>query len=98
MTPSPTATLNVTICRKALLVWTPGGRLRFWLAANCPVEPRPRESFFATLKKELVHHEHYRTHAEARQCLFESIEVFYNRQRNHSAQSDISPSQFAEAL
>ena len=51
-----------------------------------------------TLKKELVHHEHYRPHAEARQSLFESIEVFDHRQRNHSAQGDVSPSQFAEAL
>ena len=51
-----------------------------------------------TLKKELVHHEHYRPHAEARQSLFESIEVFYHGQRNHSAQGDVSPSQFAEAL
>ena len=51
-----------------------------------------------TLKTELVHHEHYRPHAEARQSLFESIEVFDHRQRNHSAQGDVSPSQFAEAL
>ena len=56
------------------------------------------ESFFATLKKELVHHEHYRTHAEARQSLFKYIEVFYNRVRNHSALGYMSPSQFAEAL
>ena len=58
----------------------------------------PMESFFATLKKELVHHEHYRTHAEARQSLFKYIEVFYNRVRSHSALGYMSPSQFAEAL
>ncbi len=58
----------------------------------------PTESFFATLKKELVHHETYRTHAEARQSLFEYIEVFYNRQRSHSALGYKSPTQFAEAL
>ena len=58
----------------------------------------PTESFFATLKKELVHHEHYRTHAEARQSLFKYIEVFYNRQRSHSALGYVSPAQFAEAL
>ena len=58
----------------------------------------PMESFFATLKKELVHHEHDRTHAQARQSLFEYIEVFYNRQRSHSALGYLSPSQFAEAL
>lgn len=58
----------------------------------------PMESFFATLKKELVHHEHYETHAEARQSLFEYIEVFYNRTRSHSALGFVSPAQFAEAL
>ena len=58
----------------------------------------PMESFFATLKKELVHHEHYRTHAEARHSLFEYIEVFYNRQRSHSALGYQSPAQFAETI
>jgi len=58
----------------------------------------PMESFFATLKKELVHHETYQTHAQARQSLFEYIEVFYNRTRIHSALGYKSPTQFAEAL
>lgn len=57
----------------------------------------PMESFFATLKKELVHHEEYPTRAAARQSLFEYIEVFYNRVRRHSALGYQSPSQFAEA-
>lgn len=65
--------------------------------ANC-WDNAPMESFFATLKKELVHHEHYRTHAEARQSLFKYIEVFYNRTRSHSALGYKSPAQFAEAL
>ncbi len=42
------------------------------------------ESFFSTLKRELVHHESYAGHAEARRSLFEYIEVFYNRRRLHS--------------
>ena len=58
----------------------------------------PMESFFATLKKELVHHETYRTHAQARQSLFEYIEVFYNRVRRHSALGYKSPALFAEAI
>jgi putative transposase len=58
----------------------------------------PTESFFATLKKELVHHEHDRPHAEARHSLFKYIEVFYNRTRSHSALGYLSPAQFAEAL
>jgi transposase InsO family protein len=57
----------------------------------------PMESFFATLKKELVHHEQYPTRAAARRSLFEYIEVFYNRVRRHSALGYQSPSQFAEA-
>lgn len=57
----------------------------------------PMESFFATLKKELVHHEQYATRSEARQSLFEYIEVFYNRVRRHSALGYLTPTQFAEA-
>ena len=39
------------------------------------------ESFFHALKTELVHHQRYQTRAEAKQDIFEYIEVFYNRQR-----------------
>jgi transposase InsO family protein len=52
--------------------------------ANC-WDNAPTESFFATLKKELVHQEHYTSRDAARRSLFEYIEVFYNRQRRHSA-------------
>jgi len=52
------------------------------------------ESFFATLKTELVHHEHYATHAAARASIFEYIEVFYNRQRLHSTLNYRSPETF----
>ena len=44
----------------------------------------PSESFFHTLKTELIHHKRYRTRQEAKQEIFEYIEVFYNRQRRHS--------------
>lgn len=54
----------------------------------------PAESFFATLKKELVHHEVYETRSEARTSLFEYIEVFYNRQRLHSSLGYVSPTDF----
>ena len=57
----------------------------------------PMESFFATLKKELVHQERYATREEARQSLFEYIEVFYNRVRRHSAIGYQSPTGFEEA-
>jgi len=44
----------------------------------------PSESFFHTLKTELIHHRRYQTRDEAKQDIFEYIEVFYNRQRTHS--------------
>jgi putative transposase len=45
----------------------------------------PAESFFRTLKVELTHHRQYRFREEAKQEIFEYIEVFYNRQRRHSS-------------
>ena len=64
---------------------------------NC-YDNAPMESFFGTLKKELIHHEDYATHEQAHQSLFEYIEVFYNRQRRHSALGYVSPHQFEESL
>lgn len=58
----------------------------------------PMESFFASLKKELVHHRKYQTRDEARQSLFHYIEVFYNRNRRHSAIGYQMPAKFAEAV
>jgi transposase InsO family protein len=54
----------------------------------------PMESFFSRLKNELIHHRHYRTRQEARRDIFEYIEVFYNRQRLHSALGYRSPLDF----
>jgi transposase InsO family protein len=52
--------------------------------ANC-WDNAPTESLFATIKKELVHQTTFATRDDAQQSLFEYIEVFYNRQRLHSA-------------
>jgi putative transposase len=52
------------------------------------------ESFFGTLKTELVDHEDYRTKDEAKRSLFEYIEVFYNRRRRHSYLGYISPVEY----
>jgi len=57
----------------------------------------PMESFFASLKKELVHHEDYQTRAEARASVFEYIEVFYNRVRRHSALGYLPPAEYEQA-
>jgi transposase InsO family protein len=52
------------------------------------------ESFFSTLKNELVHERDYRTREEAQAEVFEFIEVFYNRQRLHQTLGYVSPVQF----
>jgi transposase InsO family protein len=52
------------------------------------------ESFFHTLKTELVYHERYKTREQARSSIFEYIEVFYNRKRRHSANCSMSPANF----
>ncbi len=52
------------------------------------------ESFFGTLKTELVDHEDYKTKAEAKQSLFEYIEVFYNQRRRHSYVGYVSPAEY----
>jgi transposase InsO family protein len=52
------------------------------------------ESFWGTLKTELVHQEHYATRQQARQSIFEYIEVFYNRKRLHSSLGYVSPEAF----
>jgi transposase InsO family protein len=60
---------------------------------NC-YDNAPTESFFSTMKRELVYRERYQTREEAEQSSFEYIEVFYNRQRRHSSLGYLSPLQF----
>lgn len=55
------------------------------------------ESFFGTLKRELVYHERYRTRQEARLSVFEYIEGWYNRRRRHSTLGRRSPLEFEQA-
>jgi len=54
------------------------------------------ESFFGSLKNELVYHEDYRTRADARQSIFEYIEIFYNRQRRHAFLNYMTPVEYEE--
>ena len=56
----------------------------------------PMESFFGTLKSELVHHRVYRTRDEARLDLFFYIEAFYNRRRRHSSLDYLSPEAYEQ--
>ena len=52
------------------------------------------ESFFASLKKELVHGEDYATRDEAKASIFEYIETFYNRVRRHSSLEYVAPAEY----
>jgi len=52
------------------------------------------ETFFGTLKTELIYCKKYSSRDEARRSIFEYIEVFYNRQRKHSALGYLSPAEF----
>jgi putative transposase len=56
------------------------------------------ESFFATLKKELIRDCQYDTRAGARTEVFEYIEVFYNRQRTHSLLGYVTPEAFEDGI
>ena len=55
------------------------------------------ESFWATLKCECVHRQAYATREQARQSIFQYIEVFYNRTRLHSSLGYVSPEAFEAA-
>jgi putative transposase len=56
------------------------------------------ESFWSTLKRELVHHADYRTRAEATSAIFEYVEGWYNRRRRHSALDYKSPEEYEASL
>jgi transposase InsO family protein len=56
------------------------------------------ESFFHTLKSELISFEHFKTRDEAKNKIFEYIEIFYNRQRSHSTIGYCSPVEFENNL
>ena len=58
----------------------------------------PMESFFSTLKKELVHNRKYHTRDEARSDIFDYIEIFYNRERLHSSLGYLSPAEYERQI
>jgi putative transposase len=60
---------------------------------NC-YDNAPVESFFSSLKNELVRHRRFAHHTDARYAIAEYIEVFYNRQRLHQALGYCSPEEF----
>ena len=62
---------------------------------NCD-DNAPMESFWGSLKNELVHHRRYASRAEAEASIREYIEIFYNRQRRHSRLGYVAPAVFVE--
>jgi transposase InsO family protein len=62
---------------------------------NC-YDNAPMESFWGTLKQELVHHRRYRTRQEAIQEITEYIEVFYNRERRQARLGYLSPAAYTQ--
>jgi putative transposase len=62
---------------------------------NC-FDNAPMESFWGTLKQELVHHRRYRSRREAMQDITEYIEIFYNRQRLQARLGFLSPAAYAQ--
>lgn len=66
-------------------------------SGNC-YDNAAMESFWGTLKTELVYQHKFATHAQARVAIFEYIEVFYNRKRKHSSLNYVSPEAFEAAL
>jgi putative transposase len=74
-------------CGKAGIARSMGSRGDCWDNAVA-------ESFFATLKRELIRRQSWPTRAELRQAVFEYIEIFYNATRRHSTLGMLSPIQF----
>jgi len=66
-------------------------------ATGCCFDNAVAESFFATLKKELVHRQAYRDAADARQSVSNYINLFYNSRRRHSSLGYVSPAAFEAA-
>ena len=63
---------------------------------GCCYDNAITESFFGTLKRELVHHCSFKTRQEAQSRIFRYIEGFYNRKRRHSSIYYLSPEQFEQ--
>jgi transposase InsO family protein len=62
---------------------------------NC-LDNAVAESFFHTLKTELIYQINFYTKEQAKKAIFEYIELFYNKERLHSANKNLSPVEFEE--
>ena len=64
---------------------------------NC-YDNAPMESFWGTMKNELIHHRHYKTRDEAMREIIEYIEIFYNRERRQKRLGYLSPAAYENAF
>jgi len=64
---------------------------------NC-YDNAPIESFWGSLKNEMVHHQRFETRAQAESTIREYIEIFYNSQRRHSRIGYLAPAVFAQSF
>jgi len=85
---------NTSRSRSASKPATPASPSQWARAATASTLNAVAESFFATLKKELVHRQSWPTRRELTSEVFAYIEVFYNRARRHSTLGYLSPEQF----
>jgi len=65
---------------------------------GCGYDNAPIESFWGTLKTELVYRRHFHTRAEAQNAIFADLEGWYNRRRPHSTLGFLSPEQFDQQV
>lgn len=79
------------VFRKRLWVY---GILQSMSRRGCCWDNASMESFYKSLKTEMVYHEIFATREEAKRKIFEWIEVFYNRQRIHSSLGYLTPENF----
>lgn len=59
-----------------------------------PYDNACAETFFSTIKMEMIYQEHFKTRMQAQAAIFEYIEVYYNRQRRNAAIGNIPPCEF----
>ena len=76
------------------LVRKSGMRVSMSRRGNC-YDNAPTESFWGTLKQEMVYHRNFRTRLEAHAAIQEWIEIFYNRIRRHTSIEGIPPARWA---
>jgi putative transposase len=77
------------------LLHSSGLRVSMSRKGNC-YDNAPVESFWGTLKNELVHHRRYETRADAAHEIMEYIDLFYNRQRRQARLGYLSPAAYAQ--